>query len=219
MWLCFVCPLFSPQSKLVCTRSVENVDFIRNILSLVFELGKLIKFSPKRSTLFSTLSQQLPFNSGDNATGKSLRSPWPTHWTFRHTAIESILLNCDNLKATLEVEKGHDKYAAKAHGMLIQLEMFDTFFGLKLAHLIFSTCEQFSISLQSVDTTFQEAIRGAHFLVKHLKSQQNVSKFDAFYMDVVCQASSKTTTKSPTCQERSQEIWFRKKSSSLRFKG
>lgn len=178
MWLCFVCPLFSPQSKLVCTRSVENVDLIWNILSLVFELGKLIKFSPKRSTHFSTLShtlsQQLPFNSGDNATGKSLRTPWPTHWTVRHTAIESILLNCDNLKATLEeVEKGHDEYAAKAHGILIQLEVFDTFFGLKLAHLIFPTFEKFSINLQSVDISLQEAIRSAQFLVKHFKSQRN----------------------------------------------
>lgn len=93
------------------------------------------------------------------------------------------------------MEKGHDEYAAKAHGMLIQLEVFDTFFGLKLAHLIFPTFEQFSINLQSVDITLQEAIRGAQFLVKHFKSQRNESKFDAFYMDVVCQASSKITTK------------------------
>lgn len=76
--------------------------------------------------------------------------------------------------------------------MLIQLEIFDTFFGLKLAHLIFSTCEQFSINLQSIDITVQEAIRGSQLLVKHLKSQRNESKFDAFYMDVVRQASSKT---------------------------
>ena len=138
----------------------------------MFELGKLIEFSPKRSTLFNTLSKQLAFDSGENATGISLRTLCPTRWTVRHTAIESILLNYDTLKATLEeVEKGHDEYAAKAHGMLIQLETFDTFFGLKLAHLIFSTCEQFSINLQSVDITVQEAIRGAQLLVKHLKSQ------------------------------------------------
>ena len=88
---------------------------------LVFELGKLIKFSPKRSTLFSTLNKQLGFNSDKNATGRSLRTLCPTRWTVRHTAIESVLLNYDPLKATLdEVEKGHDEYAAKDHGMLIQ---------------------------------------------------------------------------------------------------
>lgn len=94
-----------------------------------------------------------------------------------HTGIESILLNYNTVKATLEVEKGHDEYAAKAHGMLIQVEMFDTFSGLKLAHLIFSTCEQLSINLQSVDITIQEAIDSAQLLVKHLKSQQAECKF------------------------------------------
>ena len=72
------------------------------------------------------------------------------------------------------------------------METFDTIFGLKLAHLIVSTCEQFSINLKSVDITVQEAIKGAQLLVKHLKSQRSESKFDAFYMDVVHQASSKT---------------------------
>ena len=80
----------------------------------------------------------MTLHSGENATGMSLRTLCPTRWTVRHTAIESILVNYDTLKATIEeVEKGHDKDAAKAHGMLIQLETFDTFFGFKLAHLIF----------------------------------------------------------------------------------
>ena len=69
------------------------------------------------------------------------------------------------------MEKGHDDYSAKPHGMLIQFETFNNFLGLKLAHLIFSTCEQLSINLQSVDITVQEAIKGAQLLVKHLKSQ------------------------------------------------
>lgn len=38
----------------------------------------------------------------------------------------------DTLKATLEeVEKGHYEYGAKAHKMLIQLRIFNTFYGLK----------------------------------------------------------------------------------------
>ena len=137
----------------LCVQEVsKSVDLIRNVLNLLFEMGKLIKFSPKRSTLFSTLSKQLALDSEENAVDMSLRTLCPTRWTVRHTAIKSILVNYDTLKATLEeVEKGHDDYAAKAHGMLIQLEMFDTFFGLKLAYLIFSTSEQFSINLQAID--------------------------------------------------------------------
>ena len=124
----------------------RSIDLVRNLLNLIFELGKLIKFSPKRNTLFNTLSKQLAFNSGETVS-MSLRTLCPTRWTVRHTAVESILCNYESLKATLEeVEKGHDEYAAKAHGMLIQLELFDTFFGLKLAHLVFFTSEQYSIN-------------------------------------------------------------------------
>ena len=44
--------------------------------------------------------------------------------------------------------------------------------------------------------TIQEALSGARLLVKHLKSQRTESKFDAFYMDVVQQASTKTDSPS-----------------------
>ena len=82
----------------LCVQEVSrSVDLLQNILNLVFELGKLIKFSPKRSTLFSTLSKQLAFNTGENTTGMSLRTLCPTRWTVRHTAIESVLLNYDTL--------------------------------------------------------------------------------------------------------------------------
>ena len=90
-----------------------------------------------------------------------------------------------------EVQKGRDEYAAKAHGIL-QMEMFDTFFGLKLAHLIFSAAEQFSVNLQAKDITVQEAIHGAELLVHHLKSNQTESKFDLFYDQIIEQSSTPT---------------------------
>ena len=68
-------------------------------------------------------------------------------------------------------------YAAKAHGILIQLKMFDTFFGLKLPLFIFSSSEQFSLNLQSVDITVKEVLKVAQLLVKYLKSQQNQDFF------------------------------------------
>lgn len=70
----------------LCEQKVsKSVDLLRNVLNLMFELGKLIKFSPKRSTLFNTLSKQLALNSGENATGMSLRILCPTRWMIRHT--------------------------------------------------------------------------------------------------------------------------------------
>ena len=58
-----------------------------------------------------------------------------------------------------EILLGHDEYAAKANGLLTRMEKFDTFFGLKLAYLVFSSAEQLSINLQAVDITVQEALK------------------------------------------------------------
>jgi len=43
--------------------------------------------------------------------------------------------------------QGHDDYAAKASGMASKVNNFDIFFGLKLAHLIFSAAEQVSVNI------------------------------------------------------------------------
>ena len=86
-----------------------------------------------------------------------------------------------------EIQKGRDEYAAKAHGMVLQMEMFDTFWGLKLAHFIFSAAEQFSVNI-----TVREAIHGAQLLVHHLKSNRTESKFDLFYNQIIQQSSALT---------------------------
>ena len=41
------------------------------------------------------------------------------------------------------------------------MKQFNTYFGLKLAHKIFSPTEQFSTNLQAVDITIQEALKGS----------------------------------------------------------
>ena len=109
---------------------IRNVDFIHNLI-------QLIKFSPKRLYVFDSLKKDAAINSGEST--PSLRTLCPTRWTVRHTAINSILLNCEILLSTLEtVKDGHDEYAAKAHGLHMRMESFDTYFGLKLAYAVFS---------------------------------------------------------------------------------
>ena len=78
----------------------------------------------------------------------------------------------------------------------IRMENFDTFFGLKLASLLFSASEQLSINLQAKDTTVQEAVHGAKLLVSHLKSLRTNAKFNAFYEEVI--HTSQDLTSEPT---------------------
>ena len=69
----------------------------------------------------------------------SLKPLCPTRWTVRTAAILAALSNYDTLQATLEQinSETHDGYGRKAGGYLVQMDKFSTFFGLKVAYLVF----------------------------------------------------------------------------------
>ena len=139
----------------LCLQSVGRQCIpVRDALDLVMELSQLIRYSPKRSTLFQNLQSQLSPQS------PSLKPLCPTRWTVRTAAISSVIENYAVLcEALAEINLStHDEYGRKAGGFLAQMEKFSTFFGLKLSHLVFSGTEQLSISLQGKDTTVQESI-------------------------------------------------------------
>ena len=98
--------------------------------------------------------------------------------------------------ALIEIhESGRDEYALKAGGYLNTMEKFSAFFGLKLSHLIFSATEQLSITLQSRNTTMQEAVDSADLAIRFLQSQRD-DIFDRFYSRIV--EDSKELTSEPT---------------------
>ena len=162
---------------------------VRDALDLVMELAQLIRFSPKRSSLFESLKAQLSPGS------PSLKPLCPTRWTVRTAAINSVLENYKLLCETLaEVNSTtSDEYGRKAGGFLAQMEKFSTYFGLKLAHLVFAGSEQLSITLQGKDTTIQEAITASELAVRHLQRLRSDSSFDTFYASVVESANDLTS--------------------------
>ena len=154
----------------LCVQDISKVcTLICNTMDFIHDLIQLIKFSPKRLTMFDTLRKDVAINSGESS--QLLRVLCPTRWTVRNSSITSIMKNYRILMVTLEeIQLRHDEYAAKASGLLNKMEQFNTYFGLKLAHKIFSPTEQFSTNLQAVDIAIQEALRGSALLVSHLKS-------------------------------------------------
>ena len=83
------------------------------------------------------------------------------------------------------VEEGRDEYAAKARGLLIQMESFELYFSLKLSYAFFAAVEQLSINLQAKDTTVGEELKGARLLRSHLSTLRSDDKFSVFYDDVL----------------------------------
>ena len=158
----------------------KKYKILWNTMDFIYNLIQLIKFSPKQLTVFENFRKEIIFNSGEITS--SLRVLCPTRWTVRHASISSILKNYKILQSTLqEVQEGHDEYAAKANGLLSKMEIFETYFGLQFAYLLFAPAEQFSTNVQAVDITVQEAVRGARLLVSHLKSLRTETMFNRFY--------------------------------------
>ena len=120
----------------LCLKDVtNNCELIRDVMSFIYDLAQLFKFSPKRLTLFNSLRKEVSINTGEVT--PNLRMLCPTRWTVRHTSIASILRNYSIIQSALEeISHGHDEYAAKASGMALKMEDFDMFFGLKLNILI-----------------------------------------------------------------------------------
>ena len=75
------------------------------------------------------------------------------------------------------------------------MELFDTYFSLKLGYMVFSAAEQFSINLQAKDTTIAEGLRGASLLKSHYTSMRTEAAFTTFYQDTL--KSSKDLTDEP----------------------
>ena len=143
----------------LCVQDVTKLcTLIRNVMEFIHNLVQLIKFSPKRLFAFDSLRKDAAIRSGESTS--ALRTLCPTRWTVRHGAINSILMNYETLLKTLDsVAEGCDEYAAKAHGLYVKMESFETYFGLKLAHKIFAAAEQFSVNLQqSIQQSKKQAV-------------------------------------------------------------
>ncbi len=150
-------------------------------IDFIMQLVQLIKFSPKRLHLFLSIQKQISLRDS------SLKPLCPTRWTVRHFAIDGVLKNYKALVSCLqEVQEGRDEYAAKARGLLTQMESFELLFSLKLSYVVFAAAE---------DITVGEGVKGARLLRSHLSSLRSDVKFNALYEDIL--QSSQELTNEP----------------------
>ena len=140
------------------------------------ELVNLFRASPKRLALFYHLKYQLSPDS------PGLKPLCPTRWTMCSGSIDSILRNynvlCEELTQIGENSCGES--STKAVGLLALMEMFSTYFGLKLSHLVFGAAEQLTTTLQykNINAQVTSAVSAA---LTYLQRQGLDSAFDKFY--------------------------------------
>ena len=113
---------------------------------------------------------------------------------MRTVALDAVLRNYPALLEALEtiINESHDDYGRRANGIHKQLERFDTYFGLKLSHLVFSATEQTSNALQGKNITVQEALMAANMAKSYLVRQRDDKAYDLFYSSMVDQAKEYT---------------------------
>lgn len=111
--------------------TVRNNNILRDTFDTVHEISKLIKFSPKRDTVFEELKQEIsPDTPG-------FRVLCPTRWTVRAATLKSVLDNYSVLQrlwdAVYESTRGTE-IRARILGVKSQMTTFEFLFGVSLGY-------------------------------------------------------------------------------------
>jgi hypothetical protein len=162
---------------------------VQDALNLCSSLHSIIQLSPKHLAVFEKVQ---PMHS-DSTIG--IKPLCPTRWTVRARAISSVLGNYEALQETLDVvveENKRDEVAAKASGVIAQMDNFHTLFGLCAARVIFSVTDQSAVALQGKDISAHEVSGIITSLVAYLNSMRE--SFDEFWREVVQEGEAKGIT-------------------------
>ena len=81
--------------NLAVADTVKQSKVCRDALDIAFEITRLIKFSPKRNAAFDSFKSSNEDDGYPSVIG--IRNLCYTRWTVRGDAIESILVNYNNL--------------------------------------------------------------------------------------------------------------------------
>ena len=160
-------------------RLIKNV---RDCLSLVMEISQWIATLSNVHFFLTTSRMKLALTLNDSNHCAQLVA-----WTVRTAAIESVVENYEPLTQAMEEinRTSHDEYVAKVGRILAQLHTFDTYFGFKLSHLVFSATEQLSRFLQTKNVSLREALRQAAAAVRFFERNRSDEAFCYFYKQVV----------------------------------
>ena len=78
---------------------------------------------------------------------------------------------------------------------MTQLELFQTYFGFRLSHLVFTITEQVSLFLQSKTVILQDAVGQVNVARRSLERQRTEEAYNLFYQN--CLNDSNTLTIPP----------------------
>ena len=158
--------------------TVKKNKLLRNTLDTTLEISKLLKFSPRRDTMFNALKSQISPES------PGFRTLCPTRWTVRGCSLESILENYSVFEMLWEEVKessSDSETHARVNGVQAMMETFEYLFGLSLGERILKHTDNLSRTIQNPSLTAFEAQELAKKTMQTLQSIRNEEAYDLFW--------------------------------------
>ena len=167
--------------QLAVSDTVKQIKPMSDALDTTNEISKLLKYSPKRDTLFEKIKKELaPDTPG-------FRVLCPTRWTVRANSLQSVI---DNWLPLLELwdecltqKNLNSEIKSRIIGVKHQMNTFDYFFGTSLGVLLLKHSDN--------QHTFMSATEGqsvSAMTVSTLKLIRSDEQFEAFWALVTLKA-------------------------------
>lgn len=151
---------------------------MRDSLDTVFEMSKLVKYSPRRDTILEQLKRDMaPDTPG-------FRVLCPTRWTVRALSLNSVLGNYSVLQSLWETcyECTKDsEIRSRIIGVKTQMQSFDFLFGVSLGYEILRHTDNLSRTLQKKDLSAAEGQHITELSLTTLSEMRNEDSFDTFW--------------------------------------
>ncbi|XP_041369742.1 zinc finger MYM-type protein 1-like [Gigantopelta aegis] len=163
--------------NLAVSVSVKGFKVMRDSLDSVYEISKLIKYSPRRDTKLEELKTEM------NPDKPGFRVLCPTRWTVRAASLCSVLDNYSVLQSLWEICYEFVKDSeTRARIVCVHSQMFsfDFLFGVSLGYEVFRHTDNLSKALQHKRQRTRDS-RSSVTTRSNLRQEQS---YDKFWADV-----------------------------------
>ena len=170
--------------NLAMNDSIKACKPVKTSLEVTHEITKLIKYSPRRETIFQGLKDTHNISVGHHTPG--IRVLCPTRWTVCGNALASVISNYEVLLSTWDeaVEVVSDT-ECKARIVASQVKRFDFVFGAFLGEMILRHTDNLSQCLQKNTILAAEGQHVAKLVTDTLQSIRTEECYDLFWQKVV----------------------------------
>lgn len=158
--------------------TVKRSKVMRDSLDTVFEMSKLVKYSPRRDTILEQLKREM----APDTPGFCVLCP--TRWTVRALSLNSVLENYSILQFLWETcyECTKDsEIRSRIISVKTQMQSFDFLFGVSLGYEILRHTDNLSRTLQKKDLSAAEGQHITELSLTTLSEMRNEDSFDTFW--------------------------------------